>query len=66
MSRWGEQIFESKDNSWDGKEVEAGTYTYKIKVKFKNSKRDKYGWLTLLFQTHAIPLLALAQAKVMA
>jgi len=51
FNRWGEQLFESKsqDNSWTGKDAQTGTYTYKVTVKYKNTRREtKTGKILLL------------------
>jgi gliding motility-associated-like protein len=51
FNRWGEKVFESKskDNSWTGKDNQAGIYTYRVEIKFKNNKNEvKTGHVLLL------------------
>jgi len=51
FNRWGEKVFESKsqDNSWTGKDSQTGAYTYRVKIKFKNDKKEvKTGHVLLL------------------
>lgn len=50
FNRWGSMIYESKDykGTWDGRDLNEGTYYYVLKVNKYGVKKDYSGWIQVL------------------